>query len=658
MNSRASVKLELEAPPPPQIRAELLAASDAQIDEAVKFTDPMALRGLLYQLTGDESIAATAVAKTRVFFADAYTPATAQDVELIQAKAAQFLKRYRDGGGGPLGYGPPDRLPQSLALTAGEEIADAEIDMWIEETALDPWARALVWRAPPPPEKLRAFSVVVIGIGLGGIAAAVQLKHAGIPFTVIERNSEVGGTWYENRYPGARVDTPSRAYTHIFGADFVFDHPFSPQSDNERYFNAVVDAHSIREHVIFDTEVESITWNESTHRWKILSTGPQGRRTTEANAVISATGIFARPNIPKIPGIGDFRGPSFHTARWLKDLDLKGKRVAVVGTGATGYQLVPELADLAGHVHLFQRKPQWVFPVPGYRHPLPKQLTWLDRNLPYHINFMRFRTNWLTGQHVYAEIFNQDPAFVDEFARSALNKEIRDARIAYINEKFADHPEIAAKMVPPHPPFSSRPILVDAAYNIYDAILRDDVTLVTEGVERITANGIVAKGVEYPVDIIVFATGFRANDLLAPMQIFGRGGRRVEDFWAHDGARAYVNGSMMPGFPNFFMLYGPNTNPANGGGIVNHEEMVVRFALECVEELILEDKKSIEVCHEAFRKYNEELDKREALKIYTDRRAQTYFMNEHARSSIMSPFAPSEQWNRLRPVRFEDFIIE
>lgn len=638
-------------------RTELLRASDAEIEAAVRFSDPMSLRGLIFQLTGDKDLLAVRTVKSRVFLAEAWNLASDEDVALVQRKAADFLKSYRDAGAGPIDPGPMARLPLSLALAAGDPIPEDELGMWIEETALDPWARGLVWTEKPAAEQMANFTVAVIGAGMGGLNAAVQLKRAGIDYFVLEKNSGVGGTWFENRYPGARVDTPSRAYTHIFGADFVFDHPFSPQSDNERYFNWVADEFGVREDIRFETEVASMIWDEDRRLWLISARRGGEEVAYEANAIICASGLLARPNMPDIPGMEAFPGAAFHTARWPADLDVAGKSVAVIGTGATGYQLVPELAKLAGHVTLFQRKPQWLFPVPGYLHALPDEVTWLDRNLPFHINFLRFRTNWLTGEHVYGEVFTLDPEWTEDHSRSALNHEIREGRIGYIREKFADRPDLYEAMVPPHPPFSARPILVDADYNIYDALLGDDVTLVSGGVERITPRGVVAGGTEHAADVIIYATGFKANDLLWPMEIVGREGLRVEDFWAGDGCRAYVAGSMMPGFPNFFILYGPNTNPAHGGGIVNHEEMVTRFALEAFAGMILGGHKTVEVKREAFDRYNERLDRREALKIYTDRRAQNFFMNKHARSSVMCPFGPAELWRMFRDDGPRDLVF-
>ncbi|MDT5299475.1 MAG: 4-hydroxyacetophenone monooxygenase, partial [Mycobacterium sp.] len=219
-------------------RPELLEATDEMIEDAVKYADPMVLRGLIYQLTGDESLQGTEVASVQFGFLEAQMPASRAAAALIQSKAAEFLKAYRDRGAGDISVGPQTRLQRSLGLAAGADIPDTEIDMWLEQLALDPWARGHVWHEQrPSPERLQQFTVAVIGAGMGGLNAAVQLKHAGIPFTLLEKNSGVGGTWYENRYPGARVDSPSRAYTHIYGVDFPLPGAFSEQAANEKYFN-------------------------------------------------------------------------------------------------------------------------------------------------------------------------------------------------------------------------------------------------------------------------------------------------------------------------------------------------------------------------------------------------------------------------------------
>jgi 4-hydroxyacetophenone monooxygenase len=642
-------------------KSELLTATDETIDNAVKYADPMVLRGLLYQLTGDESIAATQA--TTAYVKDSKPDSASKDfalvqskadisnaseVAMIQSKAAAFLKSYRDQGAPDIPCGPPERLPRSLSLVAGSDIPASELEMWLEQLALDPWARGLVWQDPPPSQDLRKFVVAVIGAGMGGLNAAVQLKHAKIPYFVIEKNGEVGGTWYENQYPGARVDSPSRTYTHIYGVDFEYPNAFCLQRENLRYFKWVADHFDIRKDITFKTEVKSVIWDETAKLWEIKADGPDGPRVWRANAVIASVGFLSRPNMPNIEGMETFEGNAFHTARWPAGLDLKGKRVAVIGTGATGYQLVPELAKLAGHTFVFQRTPNWCFDTKSYLEPFPAQVNWLDRNFPYIRNFIRFRLSWLAGPETFSPIMRIDPQFEDPHARSALNKKIREQQLAFIKRKLASRPDLIEKMTPVAPPYSARPIIIDTDYSIYDALLRDDVTLVTDPIRKIKPNGIeVQGGGEYPVDIIVYATGFKANDFLWPMEVRGRGDKRVEELWEKDGARAYL-GTMLPGFPNFFMIYGPNTNNFGGLQIVDFEEMVTRFALQCIGGLITQKKRTVDISLDAYWRYNNEVDRAEALMIYKDPRAHNYYKNDSGRSAANNPIDIRKIWTWLR----------
>jgi 4-hydroxyacetophenone monooxygenase len=569
-------------------------------------------------------------------------------VALIQSRAAAFLKSYRDQGAGDIPYGPPERLRRSLNLAAGIDLPASEFQLWLEQLALDPWARSLVWREPPPAQDLRKFVVAVIGAGMGGLNAAVQMKHAGIPYFVIEKNDEVGGTWYENRYPGARVDSPSRTYTHIYGVDFEYPNAFCPQRENLKYFKWVADHFDLRKHITFKSEVKSVIWDESAKLWEIKAEGPDGPRLWRANAVITSVGFLSRPNMPNIEGMESFEGKAFHTARWPAGLELRDKRVAVIGTGATGYQLIPELAKLAGHTFVFQRTPNWCFDTRGYLDPFPPQVNWLDRNFPYIRNFIRFRVSWLTGPESVSKTMRIDPEFNDQHARSERNKKAWAQQMEFIKTKLADRPDLIEKMTPVAPPYSARPIIVDANYCIYDALLRDDVTLVTEQIRKIKPNGIEAEGGgEYPLDIIVYATGFKANDFLWPMEVRGRGGQRIEDLWAKDGARAYL-GTMLPGFPNFFMIYGPNTNNFGGLQIVDFEEMVTRFALECLGALITGKKRTVDVSLDAYWRYNGEVDRAEALMIYKDPRAHNYYKNDSGRSAANNPIDIRKIWTWLR----------
>jgi 4-hydroxyacetophenone monooxygenase len=633
-------------------RKELLSASDEVIEDAVRYADPMVLRGLLYQLTGEEAIRAIPAAPLGQ--AGAYSAAggiqvvaSEDEVRRLHERAAAFLKAYRDAGAGQIDCGPAERLFDSLALTAGDEVPEAERDMWLEQTALDPWIRGVSWKAPPAAEKRQDFLVGIIGAGLSGLAAAVHLKRAGIPFVVLEKNDEVGGCWYENRYPGARVDSPSRSYTHLFGTSFPYPYNFCPRDENMKYMRWVADSFDLREAISLETEVKSVLWDEAKQAWVVTANTPSGGRTWNFNAVISCVGFLSRPNLPQIEGMDSFEGRSWHTAQWPEDGEVAGKRVAVIGSGASSYQTTPELAKVAGHVHLFQRTPSWCFENPMYVTPLPEQSVWLDRNFPYYVNFARFRLSWLYGPRNVEASARSDPNFSDPHAASAANKASRDARVAYITQKLAGKPELIEKMIPPAPPMSSRPIMIDTEDSIFEALMRDNVTLVSDGIERITPNGIVSTGKEIPLDVIVYATGFKANDFLWPMEIRGRDGVRVEELWARDGARAYI-GSMLPGFPNFFMAYGPNTNNFGGFQIIDLLEIEIRFALHCIAGLIEQDRKSVDVRADAYWRFNEELDRNEKRMIYMDPRVKNYYRNDHGRSAVNGPVDFRRMWKWLR----------
>jgi 4-hydroxyacetophenone monooxygenase len=629
---------------------ELAEASDADIAAALQHANPMVLRGLLHQLSGDESLRSALPTP----IAGAYRPPTPtltdpKVLAELQAKAAAFLRTWRDSGAEDLGFGPRSRLPSSMALAVGAQIPEADLEMWIETLALDPMARGLAWRTAPDAARREAFRVLVIGAGMSGLYAAVQLERAGIPFVVVEKNAGVGGTWNENRYPGARVDSPSRIYFNTLGVGFELPNAFCPQAVNQRYYDWVADHFGVRERIVFETEVRSLGWDEAAGVWEVHAEGPSGEQRFRANAVMTGVGFLNRPNQPLLEGAERFRGLQFHTSRWPEDLDLAGKRVAVIGSGATAYQMTPVLAKRAAHLDLYQRTPRWCLETPGYLTPFPEQVTWLDRNFPYLVNFNRFVTAWRTRPETLRAVTDVDPAHRVKGSSSAGNKAMRDMCEAFIARVLSGRPDLQAKMTPELPPFTSRPVLVDAEDNIYAALLRDDVSLVSDPIARITERGIqTADGAEHLCDVIVYATGFRANDYLYPMEIRGRGGRRLDDLWAKDGARAYL-GTLLPGFPNLFTLYGPNMNPFGAGlSVTDLQEIQTRFALKCFEHLILEGRRSVDVTLEAYERFNAEQDRRHAKKVFADPRITNYYRNEFGRCSVNSGFDVPRLWRWLR----------
>src|SRR5260370_41210460 len=323
---------------------------------------------------------------------------------------------------------------------------------------------------------------------MGGLNAAVHLKRAGIPSTVLEKTPGVGGTGYENRYPGARFDSPSRTYSHIYGVRFPRPYPFWRAGANDESLNWIGDNGEVRGRIHCDTEVQFLSWDENAGEWEIVANSPEGRRVLRANAVISCVGFLSRPSIPVFKGAGSFSGRIFHTARWPSDFDPAGKRVATIGSGCSGYQMVPELAKVASQTFLFQRTPSWVFDIEGYLSPYPPQAVWLDAKFPFYSNFARLRSsyNLFRGFNLFA----LDPDFDDPYAVSADNKRIRGERIAFLKSQFPGRPYLVEKLTPANPPFSSRPVLVDSKDNVCTAIMRGDATLLADAVAELRPHAI------------------------------------------------------------------------------------------------------------------------------------------------------------------------
>ena len=626
------------------VNNELLSASDAQIDDAMQYASPMVLRGLLYQLTGDADVLGMPPG-TAAKFGVGREMANEADADLLKAKGAAFLKHYRDSGAGKMDIGPADRLRQSLSLTAGHEIPEAELHIWQEEAAFDRWARGVHWRGGTPPKNVENFKVAVIGTGISGLNVAVQLKQAGIPFVVFEKNAEVGGSWFENRYPGARVDTSSRGYTHLFSYDYAYNYSYSPRDDNLRYFKWVADSFGIRANIEFNTEVTAMHWDDAAAEWMLKVDGPTGQDTHAFNAVISCVGFLSRPQMPVIDGMESFEGDAFHMAAWPEGVDVKDKRVAVIGSGASGYQTTPVIAETAAHTFLFQRQPNWCLEDTIYLKKLPPQTLWLDRNFPFYSNYVRFRVGALINPELSKAGIMVDPAFSDPHTLSPGNKATRDMCVEFATRKLGSRPDLLEKMIPNFPPMASRPIRVDSDYSVYDALLLDNVSLVTDGIERITPKGIVSGGVEHELDIIAFATGFKANDYLWPMDVRGRGGVRIEDVWVKDGPRAYL-GAMVPGFPNLFMCYGPNSNNFGGFTVVDLLELVAQFSLRCIAGLIENGRRSVEVSDDGYWRFAAILDEMERKMIYMDPRANNYYRH-HGRSCVNGPLDIRRMWRWL-----------
>jgi cation diffusion facilitator CzcD-associated flavoprotein CzcO len=424
--------------------------------------------------------------------------------------------------------------------------------------------------------------VAIIGAGFGGIGAGVKLKKAGIDtFTIFEQSAGPGGTWWDNRYPGAEVDVSSHLYCYSFKShDWSRTH--ARQAELQQYLEEVIDEYDLRRHLRFSTSVEQVVWDAEACGYTLRTSG--GDEGT-FRAVISAVGMLNVPFYPDWPGLENFAGPTLHTARWAP-VDLAGQKVAVVGTGSTSAQLVPAIAADADHVTLFQREPGWVIPKP-------------DRDFEEHER-IAFRRPW-TRRKERLRLFWQierGQMFGSLHRPGTKMNTLREQQCrAYIAAVFKDRPDLAEAVTPSYPYPGKRPVL---SKDFYPALLRDNVELVPYPVRSVTASGVVdARDVEHPADILIMATGFRPADYLASFEVVGRTGTTLRDFWNGE-PQAFV-GITVPAFPNFYILYGPNTN---GGEIVTHLERQAEYAVRSIKRLSRSHVASIEVRPCFYRLYN------------------------------------------------------
>ena len=416
--------------------------------------------------------------------------------------------------------------------------------------------------------------VVVVGAGFGGIAAGVKMKQAGIhTFTIYESSLGIGGTWWDNTYPGAEVDVGSHLYCFSFKPhDWSRTHARQPEL--QKYLEETADEFGLRPHLRLGVTVESATWDDDRHVWTVrLDDGT----VDECHVLVSGVGFLNLPRYPNWPGLDEFDGPAFHTARWEHGHDLTGKVVAVVGTGSSATQVVPAIQPIVRRVFVFQREPGWVMPK-GERDLSGDERSALTKP------WRRARERWRQRLTLEKGLWRGRLYRVG----TKHNTEREQFCRGYIARQFADYPDLRDAVTPTYPYPGKRPVV---ASTFYPALKKDNVELVPRAVASVTRTGLVdADGVERPVDVIVMATGFQPANYLARLRVVGRAGQTLQEHWA-DEPRAYL-GITVPGFPNFFMLYGPGTN---GGEIVTMLESQAEYAVRAMKRMMRERVTAVEV---------------------------------------------------------------
>ena len=440
------------------------------------------------------------------------------------------------------------------------------------------------------------MSAVIVGSGFAGIGIAIQLKKHGVhDFVILEQAGDVGGVWRDNTYPGCACDVPSHLYSFSFEFNPDWTREYGPQREIYAYLRRCADKYDLRQHIRFNDRVERCIYDERHASWTVHT---QSGRAYSAQFLLNGMGGLSRPAIPSIPGLETFQGPAFHSARWNHDYDLKGKRVAVIGTGASAIQFVPGIIDQVAHVDIYQRSAPWVVPkedgdIPAYRRAAFGAMPWLQKAA-------RERYYWTAESRIFA--FVKRPELLERFgerrAREYLEAEVQD-------------PELRAKITPDYRMGCKRILLSN---DWYAAITRDHVDVLTSGISHVTEGGVVDRdGVERPVDAIIFGTGFEAQNPVPAGAIVGRDGKDLATCWGKT-PRAY-KGTTVAGFPNLFLLGGPNTGIGHTSMIYMLESQFT-YVLDAITSMKERRVRAIEVRQEHQDAYNERVQAKSATTVW------------------------------------------
>jgi 4-hydroxyacetophenone monooxygenase len=605
------------------------------------------LLSVLYQLTGDDDWLRPPFRPTRTRGLEDHDSGGFDEAlqERIRAAMLTALQEWTDGK--PIARPAPvgAELVEMMSANVGEPVAADFEPMMAEE---------LGFRVRPQRQLSRParsdFQVLVIGAGVSGLAMAVQLKAAGVPFVVLEKNDEVGGTWLENRYPGCGVDTPSYLYSYSF-QETVWSSHFGKRDEVASYLAEVATDHDLRRFIEFGSEVTSAQWEAETGAWSVEIVDHDGvARSRSFALVITAVGQLNRPKVPEIAGAEDFGGVAFHSARWPAGFDVRGQRVAVVGAGASAMQIVPAVVDRVSELVVVQRSPQWIAPNDNYFKAVSPHVHWLLRAVPSYRDWYRFRLAWNFNDKIHATL-KVDPSWPGETTINAANDAHRKHLTRYLEAQLADRPDLLRDAKPHYPPFGKR-MLLDNGW--YKALKRDHVRLVTTPISRLHPAGIeTSDGCRYDVDVVIYATGFEAQRLLHPMDLRGDG-LTIREAWGEDDPRAYL-GMASPGFPNLFFLYGPNTNLGHGGSWITMAECQARYLTDLICSVVEEDLVSIECRTDTFGRYNADLDATHAQMVWAHPGMGNWYRNVAGRVVTNFPWRVVDYWRMTERASLDDY---
>lgn len=534
-------------------------------------------------------------------------------------------------------------LAAMLAVAMTEKVPEEYGDVIAATMQLDP--------LPPARPITRPLSAIIVGAGISGMCAAIHLDRLGIPYRIFEKNTEFGGTWWENRYPGCGVDTPNLTYTFSFRpTDWA--HHFPLQGEIEHYLLDTAREYGLYDKVSFGTTVHGARWLEDENRWEVtVSDGEGGETVHHADLLFSAVGILNMPMIPQIKGMEGFTGRVVHTCQWPDDLDLTGKRVAVVGNGASAMQVVPAIADQVAELTIFARSKQWAAPFPQFRKQVPEAVRYLMQVVPLYRAWCEQRLTWTFNDRVHGTLF-RDPEWPEPArAVNRINDGHREFFTRYVMDELGDRQDLLPLVLPDYPPFAKR-MLLDNGW--YRTLRKPNVRLIAERLSEVRGDILVsASGQEVKADVLILATGYQAANVLGSYDIVGRNGRVLREYWDGDNAAAYL-GTLVPGFPNFFILLGPNVGSGHGGSMIRNIENQTHYAMRLIETLIDRKASSVEVKEDVYTDYVARLDAAHAKLVWTHPGTENWYRNSRGRVIAITPWRNDAFWRMTRQANPDD----
>ena len=599
-----------------------------------------ALLMVLYQMTGEATWLQEPFAPGRSPGLDDNDSGQLPDEVQAQIRTAAEEAIEAWLAGKPLAIERPSnlRLAEMLSVAMTEHVPEEYGDIV---------AAGMGYDLEPTAEAANAAdkTAIVIGGGVSGICAGIELGKLGIDYTLFEKNEDFGGTWFENRYPGCGVDTPSLTYTFSCRPN-DWSMYFPLRDEIEGYLLDTAREFGLYDKARFRTHVEEARWNTATDQWDVTITTPDGKRETHsADYLFSAVGILNIPKYPQIDGLDEFAGEVYHTSRWPAEADLSGKRVAVIGNGASGMQVAPAIADEVSRMTIFARSKQWAAPFPQFRKKVPEGVRYLMQVVPLYRAWLEQRLSWTFNDRVHGTLF-RDPEW--EHPERAVN-EINDAHrrvfTRYVEEQLQDRPELIERVLPEYPPFAKR-MLLDNGW--FRTIKKPHVDLIPEHLAKVEGNTLsTSSGETVEADVIILATGFQTTNVLGSYDIVGREGQLLRDHWGEDNASAYL-GTLVPGFPNFFILLGPNVGSGHGGSMIRNIENQMHFAGQVVQCAEAQEASTVEVKETAYTDYSRRIDDAHDRLVWTHPGTENWYRNSQGRVVAITPWRNDAFWRMTR----------